>query len=454
MNPASNLIGRCKVGRSASARIIVLILLLALAGLSLLVFCVEQTLQARKANTDPSACVAAGQAAGDKIEGSPVQVQAASERHGRLTLEQPVDPTTAELLDQLVNASLPLRTRRQNARELARSGSDQGLVALKIALRESTPYLRAAIAEGLGECPHQEACPLLVELADDADETTARGAVRGMALRADGQAIASLGEILFNPDKPDSVRGEAALALGTISQPAALTVLLRAVDEIQDEALARDVLDGLGRQSISQTAAFFQGYLDSPAVPIDLKAAALEALSRAEGDMGPMLLKYVTNPNAQLRSAAAWSLSALENPPDLGPQLLDRLKRETDPEVRRRLYQALGNQESCDWDSVITLAGSESDPSARLAALDLLTGACQPGASRQLVDFFDRNALPELKQIALNSISAEDRLLATISICRSETSQSLADLEGLAGLSNDSKVIEASKAAIVNRGRK
>ena len=143
----------------------------------------------------------------------------------------------------------------------------------------------------------------------------------------------------------------------------------------------------------------------------------------------------------------------MESPADLGPQLLGLLKQEADPEVRRRLYQALGNQESCDWDSVITLARNESDSRDRLAALDLLAAARQTGTSREVIDFFDRNALPELKQIALNSISAEDRLSATISICRSGSSQSLVHLEDLARLSNDSKVLNAAMTALVNQAR-
>ncbi len=428
-------------------------MLLMLLAVSLLMTYCEKRQQAHQEKPEALAYVPLSQPAVDN--GETFQAAAVSETQtpALSTLASPPDAATVEFIHQLLNDSLPLKIRRQTARSLAKLGSDQALVALKAALREGTPYLRAAIGEGLGECLHSEARGLLADLANNAEETAARGAIRGMALRADAEAVELLGNMLFDPYKPDSVRTEAALALGDIHQPAALTLLTRAANEIQDETINEHAIEGLGRRPFDETADFFHSYLESSAASAESKSEALEALSQAEGDVGPVLLKYASDPNPEIRAAAAWSLSAMETQTDFGLQLLALLQQETSPEVRLRLYQALANQESCDWPSVLTLAKSESEPGPRLAGFSLVAQACSAVSVPEVLDFFSQTALPELKIIALSSPSPEDRLTAAIILRRAGTTQSAAALHELSRQSNDAKVIAAAQAAFQRRAK-
>src|ERR1051325_5105369 len=188
--------------------------------------------------------------------------------------------------------------------------------------------------------------------------------------------------VLFYSMRKDR-RGCAPGAAGVwaaATPPAALNSLTRAATQIQDEAIAEQVLQALGKRRFAETQDFFRGYLDSPDLPISSKSAALEALGGGEGEAGPFLLKYAQNQDPELRAAAVSALGALENSPELSPQLLELLKQEASPEVRAELYQALANQETYDPAAVLEFARKETDPRARLAGLDLLASACQSGA--------------------------------------------------------------------------
>src|SRR5262249_27839157 len=155
-------------------------------------------------------------------------------------------------------------------------GTDNSIGALKTALRDGSPYLKAAIAEGLGESPHREARSLLIDLINGADATAARGAIRGMALRGEAEAADILSNLLCNESKPASLRTEAALALGDVQQPAALNALVRATGEIQEPEILEQVLEGLGRRPWPETESFFRDYLASPGLTAESKVAAIE----------------------------------------------------------------------------------------------------------------------------------------------------------------------------------
>src|SRR5262249_10290684 len=90
-----------------------------------------------------------------------------------------LDPAASALLHELLDSSQPVKSRREKARALAKLGSEQSIAALRAALQDGEPYLKAAIGEGLGESPHPEATALLLEMVQGSDETAARGAIRG-----------------------------------------------------------------------------------------------------------------------------------------------------------------------------------------------------------------------------------------------------------------------------------
>jgi hypothetical protein len=110
---------------------------------------------------------------------------------------------------------------------------------------------------------------------------------------------------------------------------------------------------------------------------------------------------------------------------------LSMLSKETDPDVRLRLYQALGNQQSFDYNTLMAGAGKESDPSARVTLFDALAKALRDNPSTDLQSFFLQTAIPELKLIALNGLSADDRQAAIIALMRARTPEALAALTDL-----------------------
>ena len=160
--------------------------------------------------------------------------------------------------------------------------------------------------------------------------------------------------------------------------------------------------------------------------------SAVEALAQAQGDPSAFLLSMVSDSDADVRAAAAWAMSATETSGNLGAQLLDLLSKESDPDVRLRMYQALGNQESFDPSAALAAVQREKNPSARVAGLDLLARMLRDQPDSQLLNFFDRTAIPELKNIALTGGNFDDRQAAVIALTRARTSAAQAALREIA----------------------
>jgi HEAT repeat protein len=223
------------------------------------------------------------------------------------------EPETARLISVMLDRSANLRLRREAAKSLGKIGTEEAMAALKSALADDNPpYVKAAIAEGLGESPNPESANLLHQLVGNKDEITARGAARGLAARGDADAVSTLGNLLFNDQTPLSVRTEAALALGDVSLSSAQDLLTRAITQIQDEDVLESALDGLGRRPFSETEGFFRNYLDSSTVPPESKVLAIQSIADAEGDDIPQFLsKYLGDPNPDVRAAAKDALDFL-----------------------------------------------------------------------------------------------------------------------------------------------
>lgn len=384
---------------------------------------------------------------------APVQIPAPS-----LTPLHPArevaDLATTHLIEQLFDASLSLKVRSQAAHALATLGTDAALAALKSALAYNSPaYLKAVIAKELGNDPNPAARALLNDLINDKNEIIARGAVRGMALSGDSDAVNALGGLLLNEQVPLSIRAEAALALGDVQAPDALNTLMSAAAGIKDDDVLENVLDGLGKRPFSETEGFFSSYLSSPEVPADSKVEAIEALGDAPGDVAPFLLKYLGDQDTDLRAAAAWALSTSESADDIGPQLMDALNQETDPNVRTRIYQALGNQPGADPEAMLPLIQNESNTSARLAGLTFLAGTVRSSPAPEVADFFNQTAIPELKNVALKSDSSQNRLTSVIALELAGTTAATGALQEIAQQSTDPNVVSSVQRMLSNPPR-
>ncbi len=370
-------------------------------------------------------------------------------------LVKPSPPlSTADLVAQLIDAAQAMPVRRRAALRLGRIGSDEAMRGLKQALVIAPPELKAAIAQGLGECTHPDALPMLPGLLDARDEAVARGAVRGYAARADASSVEVLQSVLRDAARPVSVRTEAALALGDVNLPAAREVLTRAIRESKDETITAHALEGLGKRPFEETQDFFRDYLEASDTSSARRSTALEALGQAPGEVAPFLLNYLKDPDAEVRAAAALALSTTESRVKAGQELSSLLQQETDPNVRARLYQALGNQGGYDVSAIPALAQAELEPEARFAALDLLAVACHDSPSSPAFAFFEQTAVPELKAAALQSADSHQRLSAVIILHRAETPEAARALEEIGRLSNDPRVVKAARPAPVAGARR
>ena len=361
----------------------------------------------------------------------------------------PSDPATAKLIVELLDSAQPLKERRQRARALTKLGSGQAMSALRAALQDGPPYLKAGIGESLGESPSPDAMPMMLALVHDNDETAARGAIRGLATRGDADSTEALDKILFDEHMGESVRSEAALALGEVHEPAALAALTQAATQWQDGPLAESALESLGKRPFAETEDFFRAYLLTPGLPSDTKVTAIEALVNSSGDAAPFLLNLAGDPDPEIRAAAAWSLIGAGGDTDLSQSLVTLLQHEPDAAVRSRLYQALANQDALDAAAVFALAENETAPEARLEALALLATACRttPATATEALAYFNQTAVPELKQTALTDQSSQNRLSSVTALGRAGTVESAAALTEISHQSTDPRVIEAAQAA-------
>jgi len=360
----------------------------------------------------------------------------------------------SQLIAQLLDPKESLTARRAAARALARSGSEEAVEALECVLRDGPAQLRAAVAEALGECPSPDARPLLLTLAHDADETTARGAMRGLAALGDAAATGVLASSLFDEKKSTALRTEAALALGGVQESAALDALTRAVREIRDETLLNHVLDGLGHRPFAETEATFREFLKRDDLTTASRVAAIEALGHVPDSATTFLLGYATDPSQELRAAAGWALTTADNPGDIGPQLLGWLQQESDPAVRLRLYQALSHQDVVALATVLPSIQRETDADARVAGLGLLADALRTDGHPDASRYFDSTAVAELKNTALTSNRLDQSLAAIMALDRAGTPAALTALGDIAQHPADPACRAAAQQALKRHSAK
>jgi HEAT repeat protein len=348
------------------------------------------------------------------------------------------------LIAILLDSSQPLKLRRQAAWQLATIATGEALAALRQSLSSAPPQLRATIAEALGNCAdRQQAGAILKELLKDENEDVIRGAIRGLAANGNRAAVDMLAQLVLSPEKPDSLRGEAALALGEMQGADSLRTLVRLVGEVNDREIAEALLSGLGRHPIEQTQDFFRRYLESSETAIDLRVAALEALGESVGPAAPFLVKYLQSEEAEIRAAAAWAIANLNSPGEVAGALVARLRSESEPEVRVRLYQALQNQERFDV-AVTSIIATEQDLAARLAGYQLLAREVGRARDSALAVQFDELAVPRLAELAINGVNMNQRLNAVIALRQANTPTAIRALAGISAQSGETKIVQAA----------
>lgn len=379
------------------------------------------------------------------------QLPAAESLHPPATFAGP--PLTADELrwaTRLNDASLSFAERREAADALAQSGSPAARACLAAALTGPIPPpLVSHVATLLAESKDPLALEALRQALQTPNETAAAAAARALAAQGDPADAQRLGEMLFDDSLPESLRAELALALGDIPGPEALHTLARAASQLTDENLSDEIWRALGQRPFRETESVFHSYLSNPDISADAKAAALDALSDAPGDVAPFLLQFLQDPENAVRLAAASSLGMQDLLPGQISRVVDALVTESAPEVRRSLYQALAMQPNVEPDALLRLTETERDPGARMALFNLLAAASQSeGAAPTVQALFDRSAVQELTARALGSGPYDQRLDSITILGRARTPQSAQALEALVGSLKEPGLQEAARNAI------
>lgn len=354
------------------------------------------------------------------------------------------DRTNLQLLTAaLLDSSGPLNLRRQAAWNLAKLRSQQAFLVLHHALANAPATLKATIAEALGKFDSAESKDLLRALVRGDNGEVARGALRGWASLGDSESIQLLAKTLLDGKKGDDLRAEAALGLSKVNHPRAYQTLLDGIDKISDREVVKSILTGLGERPFAETEGFFRAYVERSDLSTDLRVAAVEALGQSDGNATPLLLQQLRSEDSRIRAAAAWALATLDNPVDAAPQFFSFLEREGDPEVRKRIYQALENQSNLDSEQLLNAVLNESEPEPRLAGLK--TFAAQVAENQFLATEFDRFAVPLLEKLAIGRHDLNDRLVAVIALKQAQTRGALEALAKIGAPSTGNKIIAAAK---------
>lgn len=353
-----------------------------------------------------------------------------------------------ELTRLLRQAGLTGSERQKVLRALVENGSPEAMAILKEALAQGTEEMRTAIADALGKCSSADCRQALLGLLNDRSEAVVRAAIRAVAQQGSVEGVQALTPFLYDQQRSIDVRADAASALGSMKQAGAVEALTQAAMTVNDSDMVNELLNALGTRDFSETKDFFLNYLRSPNISSELRSAAVEALAQAEGNPTEFLRSILADGDSEVRTAAAWALSATDAKGNAGQSVIGRLQVEDDPDVRLRLYQALRNQESFDVGTVINLLQQEQDSSVRIAGLDLLAKSVRDNPTTESERFFEQKGLPALKNAALNGDTRSERLAAVLALARAGTDSSLAALEELANQADDPKVKQAALGSV------
>jgi HEAT repeat protein len=358
-------------------------------------------------------------------------------RLGRAPLSPPGADALPGLIALVLDPRVPLAERAEAVRALALSADASAFDALERVLAAGPP-LAVLAAEALGSSPDPRAVPLLVALADGAEQDVALGAVRGLARAGGAQALAALAAILGDSERSSLLRSQAARALGWLRTPEARSQLRSALAAAPDAEIVESLLEGLGAQPFAETAELFASLLASPDAPLERKLQAVEALATSSPEAGGLLLQTAaTAPQPELRAGAIASLALLEGADDAAPLLLPLLGSEASPEVRAEIYDALAflgdaGPGRADTATVLSAVLAETEPEPRLHGYRWVARRIGAGGDPSLALAFDDRMVRWLSETARDGAGGLPRRAAVDALALAATAESVSALARLA----------------------
>ncbi len=345
----------------------------------------------------------------------------------------------------LWDESVSLKLRRQLVWRFARSDdpADFQLLTEYLTSSDGDPRIQALILESLGESKNPEARKWVLSALDADDERIVCAALRGLAKMDHSADLALFSNFLLLTEASLGIRAEAAMALGTLTSTEAGEQLVAAYRTVGPGAdvLREALINGLGQRDISETESFFREVLANE-TNAEHRLSIVETVSEAKGDTAPFLSDCLRDADSELRAEAAWNMGMLDG--EHGDVLCEHLKTETDSEVRKRLYEALDDQEIIDVPLVLARSLQEEDVEVQLAAYTLVATRLD-----DIEDVAERKSaelelIGEFERMAVESETLNQRLRAVIGLRRMQTEGSGAALDRLIGQSTDPRVITAT----------
>jgi len=193
----------------------------------------------------------------------------------------------------------------------------------------------------------------------------------------------------------------------------------------REEALL-PVLTARGEEPFSMNAKFWNELLRDESKSASLRAAGAEALAMSTPDAMPLLRDVALgSADPEPRAMAAWSLSLLGESAPFGRELAAGIAAEENPDVRRRLYEALLVQEENPAGELFEEIAAETDLAARVAGFNALGNAVARSGEEGISQTFDLHAVPELEEIASSEVPINLRLRAVFALRRASTQASV-----------------------------
>ncbi len=357
--------------------------------------------------------------------------------------EEETDPAVlfAQAVTLLNDEDQPLTVRRRAAFALAEQGTKEALLELLLTASTASPFVKTAIADALVRFKAPDARRLLVMLLRDEEEMVGRAAIRSLVGHGDDAAIHLVGKVLRDRERPMSLRAEAAQALGRSDHPDAAGILMDAIESASGYADAEPVFYQVVEALASKAAG------DRMARPAEQPMFWPSSSNVAEESTAGFLVDFLADSDPAVRQTAARSLNGSSMQAPYAPAVFERLRRESEAEVRAHLYRALEGSLAVDGDALLETLRRESDYAARMAGYNLLASAVSIGTSARAVDFFNDQAIPELRQAALQGEDVQMKLLAIIALQRARTGEAREALREIARSARDRRVKNAALAA-------
>ena len=248
------------------------------------------------------------------------------------------------------------------------------------------------------------------------------------------------------------MRAQAATSLGRLATAQATASLRESFSQIDDPNLVPSILEALGEQPYRETEDFFRSLLTDEEVDPEIKIAVLEALSDASPESTELLLAFASDASdPELRIAAIESLALQDGSENTVVPLLDILDRETSPEVRAELYNALAfhNHEThanAALDTLLATILEEETSQTRLQAYRLVGAMLSVGPDPRLSGPFDEFMVDWLSEQADSAMDSYTRSLAIDALNLAGTDEAKRALDRLVYRDDPAIVAEAEKA--------